>query len=60
MYEERAAAANTANSAPGMRDHAGGEMGLLTQGPRSPRAKIAITPMLPNSFISKDHRGAAL
>ena len=57
MYEERAAAAN---AAPGMRDHAGGEMGPLTQGPRSPRAKIAVTPTLPNSFISKEHREAAL
>jgi hypothetical protein len=60
MYEERAATANAANGAPGMRDHAGGEMGPLTQGSRPPRAKITITPTLPNSFISKEHREAAL
>ena len=52
MYEESAAATNAANGVPFsdsrqrcMRngDHAGGEMGPVTQGPRSPRAKIAVT-----------------
>jgi hypothetical protein len=60
MYEERAATANAANGAPGMRDHTGGEIGPLTQGPRSPRAKISVTPILPNSFISEEHQETAL
>jgi hypothetical protein len=60
MYVERTAPANAANSTPGSRDHAGGEMDPLTQGPRSPRAEIAVTPTLPNSFISEEHREAAL
>jgi hypothetical protein len=45
-----------------MRDryHAGGEMGPLTQGPRCPRAKIAVRPILPNNFISEEHQETAL
>ncbi|KAF8554467.1 hypothetical protein OG21DRAFT_1064914 [Imleria badia] len=31
-----------------------------TQGPRSPRATIAVSPTLPNGFVSKHHREAAL
>lgn len=31
-----------------------------TQGPRSPRATIAVSPTLPNDFVSKQHREAAL
>ncbi|KAH0833011.1 hypothetical protein J3R83DRAFT_11996 [Lanmaoa asiatica] len=36
------------------------DMGHSTQGPRPPRAVVAVSPTLPNSFISKEHREAAL
>jgi hypothetical protein len=41
-----------------MADHVGGEMGPVTQGPRSPGATV--TPTLPSSFIFKEHQEAAL